>query len=266
MKKLLYALLALAAVSPLCAQRYILKDGKSLNQADVTLKGLNLVRSVSDGAEVSYPLSQVVRLEFPEPVEIDQSRQLAAAGKAAEVEEKITPIYRQFAPFAKIPGSWWGEAALIRTRSFLAQTKNDEAERAAREIMSTSTDVEVVAAAQLIMARIQLMLDKADIADAMLDEIMRKDVSSEIEARAVILRGDIAFAAKNFEKALEFYLQVPAFYGTEDEVMPIALLGSARAYQGYGDTVRAERAYLDITVVYPDSAEAVVAKTESAKL
>ena len=267
MKKLLCALLALAAVSPLCAQRYILKDGRVLNQADVTLKDGNLVRALAGGGgEVAYPLSQVVRLDWPEPAELDQARQLAAAGKPAEAEEKITPIYRQFAPFSKLPGSWWGDAALIRARALLAQNKNTEAERAARELMSGSADVEIVAAAQLIMARIQVALDKADIADAMLDEILRKEVSPEIGARAAILRGDIAFKRKEFEKALEFYLQVPAFYGTEEAVMPVALLGSARAYRGYGDSSRAERAYLDITMNYPNSAEAVIAKRESAEL
>lgn len=267
MNKLLCTLLALAAVSPLCAQRYILKDGRALNQADVTLKDGNLVRALAGGGgEVSYPVSQVVRLDWPEPEEIDQSRQLAAAGKDAEAEEKITPVYRQFAPFAKLPGSWWSDAALIRARVLLAQQKNAEAERAARELMSGSTDTETVAAAQLIMARIQVALEKADIADAMLDEILRKEVSSEIGARAAILRGDIAFKRKDFEKALEFYLQVPAFFGTEDAVMPVALLGSARSYRGYGDTPRAERAYLDITVTYPESAEAAIAKRESADL
>lgn len=266
MKPLLYAFLALAAASPLCAQRYILKDGKTLNQADVVLKGSSLVRAVSDGAEVSYPLVQVVRLDWPEPEELDQARQLLASGKGAEAEEKITPVYRQFAPFPKLPGSWWSDAALIRARALLDQKKNDETQRAVKEIVANSADTETVAAARLLMARIQITLDKPDIADAMLDEIMRKEVSSEVAARAAILRGDIAYAGKNFEKALEYYLQVPAFYGTEDAVMPLALLGSARAYRGYGDTVRAERAYLDITVTYPDSAEAAIAKTESSKL
>ena len=168
--------------------------------------------------------------------------------------------------FAKLPGSWWNDSALIRARALLDQQKSAEAERAARELMSGSTDSETVAAGQLLMARLKVSLDKADIADAMLDEIMRKEVSSEIGARAAILRGDIAFKRKDFEKALEFYLQVPAFYGTEDAVMPVALLGSARSYRGYGDTPRAERAYLDITVTYPTSAEAVIAKRESADL
>lgn len=267
MKTLLCAILVLAAVSPVCAQRYILKDGRVLNQADVVLKDGNLVRALAGGgAEVSYPLAQVVRLDWPEPEELEQARVLVAAGKGAEAEEKITPVYRQFAPFSKLPGSWWSDAALIRARALLAQQKNTETERAARELMSTSPDAEVVAGAQLLMARIQMLLDKADIADAMLDEIMRKEASSEIEARAAILRGDIAYGRKEFEKALEFYLRVPAFYGTEEAVMPVALLGSARSYRGYGDTARAERAYLDIIVTYPDTAEAAIAKTESAGL
>jgi TolA-binding protein len=132
--------------------------------------------------------------------------------------------------------------------------------------MSGSADAETVIAAQLIMARVQVIQNKPDIADAMLDEIMRKDASGEIEARAVMLRGDIAFARKDFEKALEFYLQVPVFYGTEETLLPAALLGSARSYRGYGDASRAERAYLDIIVTYPGSAQAEIAKRESAAL
>lgn len=266
MKKVLCLLLAFAAASPLCAQRYILRDGKVLNASDVSLKGLSLVQVIADGAEMSFPLVNVVRLDWPEPEEIGQARQLLAAGNASEAEEKINPVVNQFAPFSKLPGSWWSDAAVIRARALLAQNKNAEVEKAAREIMATSTDSDTVAAAQLLLARLQINLGKLDIGDAMLDQILQQEVSSEVAARAVVLRGDIAFARKDFEKALEFYLQVPAFYGTQDSVMPAALLGSARSFVGYGDRSRAERAYLDVMVTYPDSAEAASAKTESAKL
>jgi tetratricopeptide (TPR) repeat protein len=267
MKKPLFILLALAAVSPLCAQRYLLKDGRALNQSEVTLKGNNLVRALSGGGgEISYPISDVVRLDWPEPAEIEEARVLEAGGNHAAAEEKITGVYRQFGPFSKLPGSWWSDAALIRARALIAQDKTADAERAARELMSGSPDADTVTAAQLIMARVQMLQNKPDIADAMLDEIMRKDASGEVEARAVILRGDIAYARKEFEKALEFYLQVPVFFGTEEAVMPVALLGSARCYRGYGDAARAERAYLDIIVTYPDSPQAEIAKRESAAL
>jgi tetratricopeptide (TPR) repeat protein len=267
MKSLICFLAALCVASPLCAQRYLLKDGRILNDSEVKLKGANLVRELAGGgAEISYPVSQVVRIDWPEPTEVAEARELVLAGKGVEAEEKITPIYNQFAPFSRVQGSWWDEAALIRARALLAQEKKSDAEKAARELMSTSKDVEIKTAAQLIMARVQMLLGKPDIADAMLDEIMRQDSSAEIEARAAILRGDIAYGRKEFEKAIELYLQVPAFYGTEDDVMPAALLGSARSYRGYGDASRAERAYLDIIVSYPDSAEAAIAKAESAKL
>lgn len=267
MKKSLFIFLAFAAVSPLSAQRYLLKDGRALTQSEITLKGNNLVRALSGGGgEVSYPISDVVRLDWPEPGELEESRLLAAGGKHAESEEKITGVYRQFAPFSKLPGSWWSEAALIRARALIAQDKTADAERAARELISGSPDADTVTAAQLIMARVQVVQNKPDIADAMLDEIMRKDASGDVEARAVMLRGDIAYARKDFEKALEFYLQVPVFYGTEEAVLPAALLGSARSYRGYGDSARAERAYLDIVVTYPDSAQAEIAKRESAAL
>lgn len=265
MKLFLCASLALLVAAPLSAQRYQLKDNRVLNASEVVLRGTNLVRSAG-GAEFSYPVADVVRLDWPEPAEIEEARALVTEGKGPAAEAKIVPIYNQFAPFAKLPGSWWADAALIRARAFLLQQRNGEAERAARELISSASDQETVASAQLIMARIQMLQDKPDIADAMLDEIMRKDLSSEVEARAAILRGDIAYGRKEFEKALEFYLQVPAFYGTEEAVMPVALLGSARSYRGYGDPARAERAYLDIIVTYPDSAEAAIAKTETASL
>ena len=264
MKKVLLCLLMVICAGSLCAQRYILKDGKVLNQADVAVKDGKLVRTVGGGgAEVTYPFSQVVRLEWPEPAELAAATELLTAGKASEAEEKVTPVYNQFAPFAKLPGSWWSNAAIIRARALLAQKKISEAESAAREINSTSSDREDVSAAQLLLAEGQLRLAKPDIADAMLDEIMRNAVSSEISARAVMLRGDIAYQRKQFEKALGFYLQVPAFYGMCDSVMPAALLGSARAYRGYGDTTRSDRAYLDLIVMYPASAEAEIAKNES---
>ena len=264
MKKLFLCLLMVVSVGPLCAQRYILKDGKVLNQADVEIKDGKLVRAIGGGgAEVSYMFSQVARLEWPEPAELSAANDLLVAGKTAEAEEKITPVYNQFLPFAKLPGSWWSAAAIIRARALFGQNKVAEAESAAREINSTSTDREDVSSAQLLLAKGQLRLQKPDIADAMLDEILRNSVSPETSARAVVLRGDIAYQRKEFEKALGFYLQVPAFYGMCDEVMPVAVLGSARAYRGYGDTARSDRAYLDVIVMYPSSAEAVLAKSES---
>lgn len=263
MKTIHYIAVALLAVSPLCAQRYLLKDGKILKQDEVVLKGNVLVKSLGgDMGEMQFPVSQVVRLDWPEPEAIAEARTLLAAGKAEEAEAKITPIYTQFTPFAKIPGGWWNEAALLRARVLLASQQNAETEKATKELIATSSDESTQLAAQLISIRLQLVLGKRNVADTMLEELMRKEVSGEIAAGAAVLRGDIAYGQKDFEKAIEFYLLVPAFYGSEEEVMPTALLGAARSLRGYGDAARSERAYLDLVAAFPSSAEATLAKRE----
>lgn len=265
MKSLGYILMVLVAASPLSAQRYLLKDGKILKQDEVVLKGDVLVKSLGgDAGEMQFPVSQVVRLDWPEPEEIDQARKLLAAGKADEAETKITPIYTQFAPFSKVPGGWWNDAALLRARALLARNQLAEAETAAKEVISTSTQVENQQAAQMISVRIQLLLGKPTLAEAKMEELVKQDAAEAILAEIAVLRGDIAFGQKEFEKAIELYLLVPAFYGTEEEIMPAALLGSARSLRAYGDAARAERAYLDLSSAYPASAEAAIAKRELA--
>lgn len=267
MKSLACILLALVCAAPLCAQRYLLKDGRVINQSDVVLKNGSLVKalagSAEGSAEVSYPIALVTRLDWPEPAEIEAAVTLLASGKAAEAQAKITPIYTLFAPFPTVPGSWWSDAAVIRARALLVQKKITEAESAAREIISAGADPDDVKAGQLILAEVQLKLNKPDIADAMLDSILQKHSSAEIEARAFLLRGAIAFENRAFDKALEFYLQVPVFYGSHTELIPAALLGSARSYKGYGDNGHAERAYLELINTFPESAEATAAKAES---
>jgi tetratricopeptide (TPR) repeat protein len=263
MKTIRYIALALLAVSPLCAQRYLLKDGKILKQDEVVLKGNVLVKSLGgDAGEMQFPIAQVVRLDWPEPTEIAEARTLLASGKEVEAEAKITPIYKQFTPFAKIPGGWWNEAALLRARVLLALKKNAETEKATKELIATTSDEDIRQGAELISIRLQLLLGKRSVADTMLEVLMRKEVSGEIAAGAAVLRGDIAYEIKDFERALEFYLLVPAFYGNEVEVMPAALLGSARSFRGYGDSARTERAYLDLIAAFPSSAEAILAKRE----
>ena len=265
MKSIGYILIALLGVSPLCAQRYLLKDGKILKQDEVVLKGGALVKSLGgDSGEQTFQLTQVVRLDWPEPEEIAQAQKLLAEGKADEAELKITPIYFQFTPFAIIPGGWWNEAALLRARAMLARQQKPEAEKAAQEILATSTQPEIQNAAQLISVRVQFLLGKMSVAEAKMEELTRKEVSGAIMAEIALLRGDIAYGQKDFETAIEYYLQVPAFYGSEEEFMPAALLGSARSLRGYGDTDRADRAYLDLTAAFPASAEAAIAKREFA--
>lgn len=263
----LASLVAFVSAAPLCAQRYLLANGSALNAADVTLRGDALVqtKTIAGGGsmEQRFPITTVARLDWPEPEELAATAALISAGKGKDALTKIMPVYRRFDPFPQTPGSWWTDAATLRLRALVAaNSPAAEVTAAARDIMGRSADPDAVGNAKLALAEVELRSGKDSIADAMIDQIVT-DAPATVRARAWILRGDLALKRKAYEQALEAYLRVPALFGTLEDLMPAALLGSARAYKGYGDKGRAERAYLSVVDEYPESAEAVVAKTEA---
>ncbi len=257
----------IGGASSLCAQSYVLNNGTVLKASEVKLSGNALVQEIAlpggGSAERRYLLNTVARLSWPEPEEVGSAEAELAAGKNAEALATITPIYRIFGPFSKTPGSWWTQAASLRLQAMVAsKASSSDISSAAREIMNSATDPEAVGNAKLALAQVDAREGRDSLASAMIDQIVN-DAPSGVRARAWLLRGDLALKKQSFEAAIEAYLHVPAFFGTLDELMPSAILGSARAYKGYGDASRSERAYLDVIDTYPNTAEAQIAKNEA---
>lgn len=262
-----FVIAALAAAGSAHAQRYLVKDGTILQAADVTLSGGMLVQQVKlagGGAfERRYPLADIVKLDFPAPAALDEAEKLVAAGDGPAALALVEPVYRQFAPFPKIPGSHWPRAADLRLQALLLGDDTSLITSAASELMRSGLGAETTGTAKLALARLDARAGREGLANAMLDEIL-KDAPPGVQARAWLLRGDMAAKRAAHEEALEAYLHVPAFYGSLDELMPAALLGAARAYKGYGDTARAERSALELIDGYPATAQAAEAKKEFA--
>jgi tetratricopeptide (TPR) repeat protein len=263
---ILAAALACAALpSTALAQRYILKDGTALPAADVSLGSGALVQQVqipSGGSfERRYPFGDIARLEFPEPEAFEEADKLVRAGKGPEALALVEPVYRQFAPFSRIAGSHWARAADLRLQAMLLGEDNLAISVAAREIMQANLGPEITGTAKLALAQIDARAGRESLANIMIEEIVR-EAPAPVQARAWLLRGDLAAARSSHIEALEAYLRIPAFYGTLDELLPHALLGAARAYKGYGDTGRAERAALELIDTYPDTLQAARAKQE----
>lgn len=261
------AILAAAfAIAPAAhAQRYLVKDGTVLQASDVTLGSGALIQQVkipSGGSfERRYPISDIVRLDFPAPEALDEAEKLVVAGNGKDALPLLDPVYRQFAPFAKIPGSHWPRAAELRLQALLLGADGTAISSAARELMQSGLGPDVTGVAKLALAQLDARAGKESLAKVMLDEIVR-EAPPEIQARAWLLRGDLAAARAAHAEALECYLRVPAFYGTIDELMPAALLGAARAYKGYGDNGRAERSALELIDTYSATLQAAQAKKE----
>lgn len=247
------------------AQRYQLRDGTILQAADVTLSQGVLVQQVkiaSGGSfERRFPLSDIVRLDFPEPEALAAAEQLVTAGDGSAALTAIEPVYRQFAPFPKAPGSPWPRAAELRLQALLLGTDQPAITAAAQELMRSGLGPEITGTAKLALAQLDARAGRESLANVMLEEIV-KEAPPAVQARAWLLRGDLASARAAHEEALEAYLRVPAFYGTIDALQPAALLGAARAYKGFGDVARAERAALELIDGHPATAQAAAAKKE----
>ncbi len=257
--------LACALPATALAQRYVMKDGAVLPAADVTLGSGALVQQVqipSGGSfERRFAFGDIARLEFPEPEAFEKAEALVRAGQGPEALALIEPVFRQFAPFARVPGSHWPRAAELRLQALLLGNDSLPISAAAREIMQANLGPEITGTAKLALAQIDARGGRESLANIMLEEIMR-EAPAPVQARAWLLRGDLAAARSAHVEALEAYLRIPAFYGTLDELLPPALLGAARAYKGYGDTGRAERAALELIDTYPETAQAAQAKQE----
>jgi tetratricopeptide (TPR) repeat protein len=246
-------------------QRYILKDNTALAAAAVTLGSGTLIQEVkipSGGSfERHYPLADIIRLDFPEPGQLDEAEALVIAGKSTEALALVEPIYRQFAPFSNIPGSHWPRAAQLRLQALLLGVDAVTITSAARELMQSGLGPDVTGVAKLALAQLDARAGKESLANIMIEEIVR-EAPPEIQARAWLLRGDLAYARASHSEALECYLRVPAFFGTLDHLLPASLLGAARAYKGFGDNDRAERSALELIDSYPDTLEAATTKKE----
>lgn len=243
------------------AQQYHLRDGHVLDAIDVAVRGVSLVEAVdavsADAVvERNYPISDVVRLDWPEPDAFEAARSALARGAGREAVVMLEPVRAEFVLFAKLPGSWWTAASLLRLRGLMLAGAADEAEAAARELIATAIDPEAVGLARLGLAELQLAAGQGEIAAAMVEAILKEDVPAGVRARSWLLRGERALQQGDAEAALEAFLRIPVLHASREGLLAPALEGSRRAYLLWDDPARADRAAEELCRTFPDSPEA----------
>ncbi len=246
MKYVAGILLLAASTHSLCGQRYSLSEGTVLEASETTLRNGVLVHVAQvDGGggvvERTFKLEEVVRLDWPEPGGLGEARRLLAAREPSAALLVLEPILKQFAPFAKIAGSWWPTIARLRLQVLQESGVVAKIEQAARELAALSTEPEAVGEAKLALTELEVRAGRARLAEAMLESILSDPVPAAVRARAWLLRGDIAMADKRYEAAVEAYLRIPVFHGAYDHLVPAALLAGERAFRAWGDVAQAER-------------------------
>jgi tetratricopeptide (TPR) repeat protein len=251
------------------SQTITLKTGQKVETLGVRRDGEMVMGKVQVGSgsgEVGYQVSQIAKVEFPEPRGLKAAAELMAQGQPEKALAEIEPVVAYYAAFKEVPGSFWSQAALIKV-SILAALKRDAAADAlAAEIQKAVTDPEIARAVQVRLSANLVRKRDFDKAIAICDEAIKQSTDPATLADAWVNKGDALAGKKEWEEALFAYLRVPIFYSDEKSFIPPAMLGSGRAYWRLDDTARARKSFNDLIAAYPKSGEAAVAQTELQKI
>lgn len=262
-------LLMLMIVRPLSAQQISLKTGLKVDSQGVRRDGdiiMGKVQVGSGSGEVGYNVSQIARIDFPEPRGLKNANDLLSQGQAEKALAEIQTVVGYYEPFKEIPGAWWSQAALIKVSVLAALKRDAEAESLAAEIQKTAADPEVARGARLKVAAALIQKKDFEKAARICDDTIKESAESETLANAWLCKGDALFGQRQWDAALLAYLHVSVFYSDEKASMPGALLGSARSYWHLDDATRAKKAFNDLIAAFPKSTEATLAQTEIQKV
>ena len=273
-----FAILLLAAASA-SAQNIVLKDGKIVATKGLRRQGETIMATVEiplpaiDGkpakvqtGEVGYPLAQIAKLDFPEPAQLRTVPDLILAGKAPEALVLIEPVVKYYEPFRDAPGSWWDEAALLKTEALQAMGNYQDAEPLIQNLARVAGDPETARAAKVFVAAGLTRRGEHAKAIALFDEVMKETVNPQTLATASVNKGQSHLALKQYESALLAFLQVPVFYPSQKLLVPQALLGGAKAYAGLEDLPRARTTLAELLKDYAAAPQAAEARTELEKV
>ncbi len=216
-------------------------------------------------------LEEAVAIEWPAVAQLKEAREEIQRGKATRALELTESVLRIFDKAKKTPGSPWVAAAIVKLDA-IDRLDNDAA------LASFLTTLEAVddGSNLELKQKIQLakLLQKARrgdhagvIADA--DALLTSLDNADTLARLHILKGASLHALKRYEEAMNTYLRVPVFYGSQQEHMPKALLGASKAFRGMDSPALksqklgevANRYLRELVAGFPLSVEAEEAKS-----
>ena len=214
--------------------------------------------------------TEIVRIDWPEPALLLKAKESVERGDAAAALREIEPLLFKLDKLRKTPGSPWLKSAEVKLDA-LSQLSNAAVLTAFIGVLEENDDGSVPGlAAKLKLARLSVKAREGDNtgvlteADKLLGELEEPDT----RARLYTFKSDALFALRRYEEALNAYLQIPVFYGSEKAFVPGAYLGAAKALRAM-DSPTTHEQRLDLAAVgylkdiirdYPVSKEAQEAK------
>ena len=251
---LLLFLLCLAFPSRGSAQTVQLKDGKVFFAKEMRREGnfLFLKIATPDGAlkDELVQLPQLERLEFSEPPELGEARQLAQTGDAAVVLEKTAQPAAFFRTYADLPGSLWPEVMRLRLPA-LAVAGTAEMLSELQKTWAPTGDLELDTAFRLLAAG---QNDPAGARTAW--KALAQPGAGTLAAGLSWLEiGQAELAAKQWRSAARAFLSVEVFVPQHRLLLPKALLGAAKAFKEKGDHAKVAALVRELESDFPGTPE-----------
>ncbi len=262
MRKTGLILLALMGVTGTAsAQRLYLANGSEVDWDAVTLNGTNLM--TKSGPASSVPASNVVRVDWPYPEELTESLDLILKQKYDQALAKATTVRDIHRNWKDKPGSWYVNSSLLAAESYIRKNNLTESDKILTEIRTMTTLTPAQRTGLGILDSLQFFQkDMTGPAIKKAESLVKDTEDSATLARLYILMGDIKFKQENYLEAMDAYLQVPVFYGSQGALLPVAELGAARTLMRMRRLADASKAFELIIARHKGTPEAAQAQKD----
>jgi len=252
------------------SQTFYFSDGRKASMPEAKIRGTNIIVPLkvtgadggADGgaAEQTLPISKITRIDWPAPPAIAAAEADLKAGMPADALKKIDAILLEQELFREIPGSWWNQGAVVKAVALARLGKDVDAGVMLERMRRAKAPAENISRGEVAIIDQLVVAGKTDEATTRLDKLMETVTDDGGLAAIAITKGRIFERAGKTQEALLSYLRVPVFYPSEEDKMPAALLGAARAYKKLGDEARAASTLATLASRFPNSPEAAKAK------
>ncbi|HZJ15088.1 MAG TPA: tetratricopeptide repeat protein [Chthoniobacteraceae bacterium] len=212
--------------------------------------------------DIGIPISQIEKIEFPEPGVLKTAPDLIVQGKAEDALAQVDQAAKYYEGFRDAPGSWWRQLTLLKMNTLIILGREKDAAALADTMSNLATEPESQRAAKVLLAAAATRRGDAQKAADALDSVLKDSKQSDVLASAAIYKGQSYLALKDWENALLSFLQIPVLYPEAKELAPASMLGVGRAHFGLEDFPTAKNTFKELMKTFKGTPEATAAKAE----